>query len=279
MKYLGLILGLSLLLCSNTVVLANNAVSLDDIGNTTAQEVQSSTGTQVVEEQVAVAETNGTVQEAKGFMGSLQAATDMSAENETAKKIGGKMNKVVSVVVQVISYVITFGLTLRIALDLTYIAVPFLRGILGNGYAGAAQSGQQSGMGMGTGGIGGFGGGGFGGGFGGGGFGASRFGGMSTGFGSPGMGMGMGAQQQGQQGTGIQFVSNAALNAVASEGVPGPDGKPNNVFKIYTKDMIVVLVLTPILLVLAITGALTNLGLLLGEALAGFISGFSGFSL
>jgi hypothetical protein len=112
-------------------------------------------------------------------------------------------------------------------------------------------------------------GGGFGGGMGGFGGGMNR-GGM--GMGMSGMG-GMGGQQQQGAGLKIQWVSNAALNAVASESTPGPNG-PQNAFKIYAKDMIIVLVITPIFLVLAVTGALTNLGFVLGDALVDFIAGF-----
>ena len=76
---------------------------------------------------------------------------------------------------QVISYGLTVALTVRVLLDLTYIAVPFIRGILANGYTGTAS--QSNSGGFGGGGFGGgFGGGGFGGGFGGGGFGGSSSG-------------------------------------------------------------------------------------------------------
>ena len=83
--------------------------------------------------------------------------------------------------------------------------------------------------------------------------------------------------QQGQPGASpamgrAQWVSNAALNAVASENVPGPDGKPQSAYRLYTKEMAVVLVITPVLLTLAITGTLTNLGFLIGDVLAQGIS-------
>jgi len=65
----------------------------------------------------------------------------------------------------------------------------------------------------------------------------------------------------------IQWVSNAALNAVATESTVGPDGKANGPFKTYIKDMVVVLVLTPVLLVLAFTGVLADLGFVIGMGL------------
>ena len=63
----------------------------------------------------------------------------------------------------------------------------------------------------------------------------------------------------------MQWVSNAALNAVAGENIVGPDGKAVSPFKLYIKDMIVVLILVPILITLAVTGALTSLGFVIAQ--------------
>ena len=71
-------------------------------------------------------------------------------------------------------------------------------------------------------------------------------------------------------------MSNAALNATAGESTLGPDGKPVNPLKMYAKDMVIVLVITPIMLILAVSGALTQLGLLIGGAIAGAISNIGG---
>lgn len=70
-----------------------------------------------------------------------------------------------------------------------------------------------------------------------------------------------------------QWVSYAALNAVASAQMPGPDGKSMNPFKIYVKDMVITLVLTAALVVLAMSGALTQFGILLGEMIASGVAG------
>lgn len=75
----------------------------------------------------------------------------------------------------------------------------------------------------------------------------------------------------------IQWVSNAALNAVAAESSVDPQtGKAVSPFKLYVKDMAVTLVAVPILLVLAITGALTNLGFLIGKAVAAAVGKLGG---
>lgn len=177
---------------------------------------------------------------------------------------------VAAFIVQVLSYFITAFLAVRVVLDLCYVTIPFTRSFLGNGYQGTPQSAGNmtpGGMGMGMNRMGGYGGG-YGGGY-------NRYGGIGAGIGA-GMGAGMGTGMgMGMQNTmsnnannvigNIQFVSNAALNAAASESAIGPDGKSQSPIKVYFKDMAVTLVVTPILVLLAATGVLTQFGLLLGN--------------
>lgn len=215
----------------------------------------------------------------KDLISSVQDATDLSEVSPGAQKINKGINKVASFIVQVIAYLITAGLVVRIVIDLCYIGLPFTRSFLANGYQGNSQAGaggmpnqgMMGGMngGMGMGGMNG----GMGMGMGGygmrGGYGMNRMGGMGMG--------GMQGQMGAQPAMGrIQWVSNAALNAAAAESVVGPDGKAVSPFKAYMKDMTVVLVITPVLLVLAISGALTDLGFLLGDLLANAIEGIGG---
>ena len=100
----------------------------------------------------------------------------------------------------------------------------------------------------------------------------SRYGGMGMGMGMGGSMMGAAdaqtaAQNQPARGR-IQFVSNAALNAVATESVIGPDGKGQSAFKTYSKEMIVSLVAAPALLVLCVTGAIAKIGFGIGSLIA-----------
>ena len=177
---------------------------------------------------------------------------------------------VAAFIVQVLSYVITAFLAVRVVLDLCYVTIPFTRSFLGNGYQGTPQSaGNMTPGGMGMNRMGGYGGG-YGGGY-------NRYGGMGAGMGiGDGKGKGMReGKDMGMQNTmsnnannvigNIQFVSNAALNAAASESAIGPDGKSQSPIKVYFKDMAVTLVVTPILVLLAATGVLTQFGLLLGN--------------
>lgn len=192
----------------------------------------------------------------KGFINSMNSASDLTADIDGANEVTGAVKKFAGKIIGFLFYTIPVLLTLRVALDLTYIGVPFLRKILANGHTGAAPSGGQ-GMGAGMG--------------------MNQGMGMNSGMGmNAGMGMnrGMGAGAVGNGSVKIQLISNAALNAVAAEKAPGPDAP--GPFKIYIKDMVVVLTLIPVLIVLAATGILTNVGLTLGSILVDFISNIQG---
>ncbi len=186
----------------------------------------------------------------------MKDATKLDGHDANADKVNQGLKKVISFIVQILSYLATLLLVLRVVLDVIYISIPFSRALLANGYSGSAQSANPGGM---SGGMG--------------------MGGMSGGMGMGGMsgGMGMGPSQ-GQAGASsalgrIQWVSTAALNAAEAEKGVGPDGKAISPLRVYAKDMMIVLIVAPILLVLAVTGVLTRLGILIGTALANFIDG------
>jgi len=211
------------------------------------------------------------------YLNDLSQATSLNVDFKGTSNAQAAIKKVASIIVQVLSYFLVAFLVVRIVIDLIYIALPFTRSFLANGYGGNAAAGG-GGMGMQQPGMGGMG---MGAGMGGMGMGRMGMGGMG-GMGMNRMGMGgmQGGMQGGQMGATpamgrVQWVSNAALNAVASESMPGPDGKPQSALKYYAKDMTVVLVITPILLTLAITGTLTNLGFLLGDLISKGITNFS----
>lgn len=203
----------------------------------------------------------------KSFISDLSEAANMSKPTTEAQAVQPFITKIASVLFQVITYAVIAFLAVRVALDMAYIGLPFVRSFLCNGFSGNAQAGQP-GMGMGGPGMGGPGMG-----MGGPGMGMGMGGGMGRGMG---MGMGgmsgmggmggMGMQSANVNNNGtmmgrIQWVSNAALNAVASES------QGTNAFKIYAKDMVVVFIAIPVLLTLAATGTLTNLGFLIGDVL------------
>ena len=264
-----------LLALSSTEIIALGTDSLDDVLNNVEQQeqvqqeqVENSTGTNNNTDENKV----DTYNKNKGFIDGLNKAADVSADVEGVENVTAGAKTAVAFVVQIIAYLITILLALRVVLDLMYIALPFTRTFLGNGYMGNAQAGA-GGMpnsmsmggwgGMGMGGMGGIGGR-YGGRYGMGGM--SGMGGMGMGMaGGMNAGVGMGAGQQPNVIGRIQWVSNAALNAVAGENIVGPDGKAVSPFKLYIKDMIVVLILVPILITLAVTGALTSLGFVIAQ--------------
>ena len=246
-----------LLALSSTAIIALGTDSLDDVLNNVEQQeqvqqeqVENSTGTNNNTDENKV----DTYNKNKGFIDGLNKAADVSAEVEGVANVTAGAKTAVAFVVQIIAYLITILLALRVVLDLMYIALPFTRTFLGNGYMGNAQAGaggMPNSMSMG-------------------GHYGGRYGGMGMGM-NPGMaggmnaGMGMGAGQQPNVTGRIQWVSNAALNAVAGENVVGPNGKAVSPFELYVKDMVVVLVIVPILITLAVTGALTSLGFVIAQ--------------
>ena len=198
-------------------------------------------------------------------------------ESPEVKKFGELVQRVTSYIVQGLTYVFTALLVIHKLIDLFYVGIPFTRTVLANGYMGnAAAAGTQAqsmnpgmgGMGMGMGGMGGgFGRPGFGGGYG-------MRGGMGMGMGGSVMGGAdaqMASQNQPARGR-IQFVSNAALNAVATESVIGPDGKGQSAFKTYVKDMMISLIVAPVLLVLCVTGAIAKVGFGIGSIVANILT-------
>lgn len=231
---------------ANAVTVSAN--SLDDVigGNSSTVQQDNSYSGQLPNVIGADIGTSGN----QSMVNDMKDATNLSDPAPQANAVNAAIKKLASIIVQVLSYFTTAFLVVRVLLDILYISIPFSRNLLANGHQGQAQGGQQGAGGM----SGGFGGGmgGFGGGM----------GGMSGGMG------GMGGQQQGQQGQGTQWVSNAALNAVATE-----QSGAKNALKLYAKDMTIVLILTPVFLVLAVTGTLTNLGFMIGDALVSIISG------
>ena len=265
-----------------------HASSLDDVVNGTTQESNETTVGQSNESSsntsTSSSKSSGSYTSEDEYIENTKNAADLTAfDTAGADKVNEGIRTVAAFIVRILSYFLTAFLVVRVILDLVYIALPFTRSILSNGYAGNPAAGD-SGMGMQQPGMGGMGMGAGMGGMGMGGMGGMGGYGMRGGYGMNRMGMGgMGGMgmQQGQMGASpamgrVQWVSSAALNAVAAEQMPGPDGKPQSALKAYAKDMMVVLIITPILLTLAITGVLTNLGFLIGDVIAKGITSISG---
>lgn len=276
-RLLGSLLAVMLIVtCSSMITFASDTGSLDDvINNNTSNQQQ-------VENQGSTNTRNEKSREEKNadFIAGLNQAADLTGNVEGVAEVTSGIKLVASWIVQVLSYGITILLALRVVLDLAYIGLPFTRAFLANGYQGNAQAGA-GGMpnSMMNGGMAGpMGGGMMSGPMGGGMMGGGMYG-RSGMYGRGPMGGAMGQSnmaanmnQGGSMMGRIQWVSNAALNAVAAESSVGPDGRAVSPFKNYCKDMAVVMVLVPVLLTLAVTGTLTNLGFLIGDMLVDAIA-------
>lgn len=199
------------------------------------------------------------------FMDNMSGSLNMIGEEaEELSPLRSALQRVGRVIVQALILVITFYLPIRVLVDLVYILIPPLQGILSNGKTGQViQSGSQqnqangmgmgmnsgySGMGMNSG------------------YGMSGYG-MSGGYGMRGNNMGM---QQGGVAPGFCLVSQAALNAVATEQA-GP-GKVVAALRCYFKDSVVTVILAMLMLILFGSGILQNLGIALGDMLVNGIA-------
>ena len=200
----------------------------------------------------------------KSFIQGLNEAADLSPEVEGTSKIIAPLRYGVAFVVQVLAFIIITGMALSVVLDLTYLAVTPLRSALSNGYSGSAlPAGQQA-----SAQPGGF---------------PSLYNfkqGPTSGFGPPQTQVGLpGAMNPGQPGQPnngpggrIQLVSKAALDAAANEGTIDPNtSKTRGLISLYMKGMGLKLVLIPVLLILVVTGSLTNLGFVVADVLVAVI--------
>lgn len=280
-KVLSILLAVLLLV---TVAFATGSgKSLDDVLN---EEASSSSSEAQNENSNNTSSDDKKDETKKSIFDGLGGAADMSEPAEGVAEATSALQKIVTVVVQFLMYAITLLLTLRVVLDIGYIVLPFVRGFLdggasANGGAMAAGAQGMNGMspmgGMGMGGMGAMGGMGYGNRMGG--YGANRMGmgmGMSPmgGMGAMGAMGGMGAQGAQPMGLGRQIVSDAAIQAVTAHAVD-QNGKPKSPLMMYATDMTVTLIVVPILLVLAITGILTDVGLAVGQLISQGLSNMS----
>lgn len=225
---------------------------------------QTSNQGQTITEQNGIPQYSGVGQD---FIDDNLRGNDLTKDpNQTAQSVNKGIYEIAQVLTQIIAYALTIMLTLRTLIDLTYIAIPFARGFLANGFGGNAQAGGgANNMNMNNGYR-------------------NNYNSMyptSSSFypsnnrmnmpGNPGM-----ANQQGTMTGRIQWVSDAALNAVAAGTSVDQNGKAVSPFKQYAKDMTVTLVAVPILLVLALTGAMTDLGFVIGKAIAAALGKLGG---
>lgn len=175
-------------------------------------------------------------QQGQSYINGLQQIDLTQTPDSQAAQIVNGVNKAIyktqSFIVQIIAYALTIMLTLRTLFDLTYIAIPFSRSPIDRI---SGTMGGNMGQNMGN-------------------MGGQSFGGQSGQFNQPPAASGASASGA----TRVQLISDEARAAIQSP----------RVFRTYAKSMAVTLIATTVMLVLALTGALTDLGFIIGKALA-----------
>lgn len=256
-------------------VSASTGKSLDDIVNDNQNNSQSSAASSAASSSTGEARKPTDPKSDASAISGLYGASDLSEPVAGVAEATSMVQRIAAGIVQALAYLITVGLGVSVLLDLTFIALPFTRKFLSNGFTGQMQnqSPQQANMSMGggygAGGMYGGGGGMHGGGMYGGGMGGGMYGG--------GMNQMQAGQQQAQMNSfRIQFVSGHALDAVANENAVDPvSGKSTNPFKIYFKEKIITFISVGVLMILAMTGALMRVSLLLGQWVASMVDNIS----
>ena len=211
---------------------SNEDISNEDsiIENNISNESLSATNNQ--SDQIINNETSN--QQGQSYINGLQQIDLTQTPDSQAAQIVNGVNKAIyktqSFIVQIIAYALTIMLTLRTLFDLTYIAIPFSRSLIDriSGTMGGNMGQNMSNMG------------------------GQTFGGQSGQFNQP---PASGASASGA--TRVQLISDEARAAIQSP----------RVFRTYAKSMVVTLIATTVMLVLALTGALTDLGFIIGKAL------------
>lgn len=189
----------------------------------------------------------------------LAGAADFSGDSQIARDAQERTKPYMMAVMQILSWAIMALLGFSVLLDLLYLVAPPLRGLLSGGAgatsatSGSATAGSGAGYGMG-GGISGMGG------FGGGMSGMGGFGGYTPNPATP-------VKPAG--GAGLCLVSQEAINAATA--VNPQTGQLKSSISAYAQTAWVKLVLTPVMLVLVLTGSLQQIGLTVGSVLFNLI--------
>lgn len=198
----------------------------------------------------------------------LASYSGISQDPEAQNAVQSTLGQIMGWIVPILVGLIFAALTLRVLLDILYIVAPFIRPKLAPGVQGDQMAENQMGGGMqyGMGGAGGMG-------MAGGMMGAGGMaGGMAGGYGGRGRRGMAGGMAGGAPVGGTQWVSETAIAAVMAGNQVGPNGKPNNPFIFYLKGMVVPLVLIPVMLVLLLSGVLTQVGFYIGDLITNAIS-------
>lgn len=252
------------------------ATSLDELmsgSQTTVAETQVQETQPQVQEQVqpTQAEVKETVRETLGqvnndFANQLANVSNLSTVTAETSAFSKQVNAVCTVIFQYISGMIAAAYLITVAVDMAFILIPPLQPILANGYMGNPTPDTAPGMngnagvgatgaGLGMGGYGGYGG-----------YGGR---GMMNSMGAMAQQAGMATAQQNQPALGRhKFVSNAALNAVATES-----SSKKSALVDYMKNVMVTATLSVAILILSASGIFARIGAFIAMKIIDIVNG------
>lgn len=237
------------------------AASLDDVIN---QQQEQTTANEVSAEVQSNNTSSGSV------LDDIASKANLEKEHEITKKVASPLYIAASVITQCLYYIIVLALPVQVLANLGFITIPFLRmgGPAESNMIG--QNGMNNGMNAGMGYGNRYGAGGMGMGYG------SRYGAGGMGYGA-GMGMNSGMGMNGAAGQPIMkdkfIVIPVSENVIA---IANSQVKTIDKVKEYVKDSVITVVAASGIGVLMITGVLTKLGLIIGNAVGNAITSAGG---
>ena len=231
-----------------TVVYADNlAYMLSENANTASEVTKGVNGRGKSTENYS-SESNGTINskidnDTKSLVNNLAPFTKMDEIDERAIRAATPIKQLVGSVVQFMLFIAIALIPFRCACDVVYVAFPFMRKLLSgeDSSSGSSSNSNAGGYGMGED-IGGYGG--------------------MGGYG--GYGGGSRSRRGSKRGTGSRFVSSSVIAAVSKGN--------GSVWGVCGKEIITLSIVVPALIILTMTGVLTQLGLVVGEIGTGIVT-------
>lgn len=225
-----------------TVVYADNLADMLSENANTASEVTKGVNGRGKSTENYSSESNGTINskidnDTKSLVNNLAPFTKMDEIDERAIRAATPIKQLVGSVVQFMLFIAIALIPFRCACDVVYVAFPFMRKLLSgeDSSSGSSNNSNAGGYGMGEdiGGYGGYGGG-------------SR------------------SRRGSKRGTGSRFVSSSVIAAVSKGN--------GSVWGVCGKEIITLSIVVPALIILTMTGVLTQLGLVVGEIGTGIVT-------
>lgn len=235
-------IGLGCSLLVGTTVNAEETKTLDEIINSET----------VVEESINNQENQETNDNVENWFGEVlenevtgdlieeaKGSVDYSNSSDKIAPVTNGIQKAAGIIVNVLTILICSFLGISILIDLAYICLPFSRKFLNREDFGSSQMNSS----------------------------------YNNSFGGFGSGVQSSTYSSSESKGKLKLVSNAAIRAVEAENTKTQDGKHKGALFPYVKSMAVIMIIIPVLVVLAVTGVLMQLGFMIGGVITGMLGG------